>query len=181
MVNYSRKNDKESKEWLATLSLLFRMKSAKNIAETVQEFLLPVVNGLGYYLWDVEYVKEGSEWYLRITIDSEDGITIDDCETVHRAIDPVIDEHDPIENAYHLEVSSPGIERELRTEEHILAFIGARVEAKLFSPKDGKRAIRGTLAALGENGAVSITEDGGAEILLQSNEISRLATLFFEE
>lgn len=60
------------------------MKSAKNIAETVQEFLLPVVNELGYYLWDVEYVKEGSEWYLRITIDSEDGITIDDCERVAR-------------------------------------------------------------------------------------------------
>ena len=60
------------------------MKSAKNIAETVYNFLLPVVNELGYYLWDVEYVKEGSEWYLRITIDSEDGITIDDCERVHR-------------------------------------------------------------------------------------------------
>ena len=73
------------------------MKSAKNIAETVYNFLLPVVNELGYYLWDVEYVKEGSEWYLRITIDSEDGITIDDCELVSRSLSDVLDEKDFID------------------------------------------------------------------------------------
>ena len=153
----------------------------KNVKDTVRELILPTVTELGYRLWDVTYSKIGADYHLEITIDSDAGIQIEDCERVHRAIDPILDEADPIEGFYYLEVSSPGIERELRTEEHILAFIGARVEAKLFSPKDGKRAIRGTLAALGENGAVSITEDGGAEILLQSNEISRLATLFFEE
>ena len=69
-------------------------KSAKNIAGTVTELLSPVVvDELGYILWDVEYVKEGSEYYLRITIDSEDGIDINDCERVHRAIDPILDRH----------------------------------------------------------------------------------------
>ena len=97
-----------------------------------------MVEGLGYTLWDVEYVKEGSEWYLRVTIDSPSGITIDDCERVHRAIDPVIDEHDPIENAYHLEVSSPGIERVLRTDAHLAAFAGEEVEVRLYAAVDGK-------------------------------------------
>ena len=142
------------------------MKSAKNIAETVQEFLLPVVNELGYYLWDVEYVKEGSEWYLRITIDSEDGITIDDCERVHRAIDPVIDAHDPIENSYHLEVSSPGIERVLRTEEHIEAF----------APIDGKKTLRGILGGI-EDGRVILTV-GDTEYRIEHAKISRLTTVF---
>ena len=156
-------------------------QNQKGVAQTVKALAEPLAEEFGYILWDVEYVREGSRRILRITIDSEEGITVDDCEKMHRAIDPVLDEADPIEEAYYLEVSSPGIERELRTEEHIQAFVGARVEAKLFSPKDGKRAIRGTLGGLKEDGAISVTEDSGEEILLQSNEISRLATLFFEE
>ena len=155
---------------------VIKMKNAKNIAETVQEFVQPVINQLGYYVWDVEYVKEGSEWYLRITIDSEDGITIDDCETVHRAIDPVIDEHDPIENAYHLEVSSPGIERVLRTAEHIEAWAGEEVEAKLFAPIDGKKAIRGILGGI-ENGIVTIECDGKT-YAIEHKKISRMPTVF---
>ncbi len=153
----------------------------KSVRDTVREAILPVVTELGYRIWDITYAKVGADYHLEITIDNDAGIQIEDCERVHRAIDPILDEADPIEGFYYLEVSSPGIERELRTEEHILAFIGARVEAKLFSPKDGKRAVRGTLSAMKENGAVCITEDTGEEILLQSNEISRLATLFFEE
>ena len=164
------------KEWLATLSLLLKMSNAKNIAEQVWDFLLPVVNGLGYYLWDVEYVKEGSEWYLRITIDSEDGITLDDCETVHRAIDPVLDEHDPIENAYHLEVSSPGIERVLRTKEHIEAFAGEEVEVKLFAPINGKKSFRGILCGI-EDGVVSVTV-GGEIMQVEHKMISRMTTVF---
>ena len=164
------------KEWLATLSLLLKMSNAKNIAEQVWDFLLPVVNGLGYYLWDVEYVKEGSEWYLRITIDSEDGITLDDCETVHRAIDPVLDEHDPIENAYHLEVSSPGIERVLRTSEHIEAFAGEEVEVKLFAPINGKKSFRGILGGI-EDGVVSVTV-GGEVLKIEHKKISRMTTVF---
>jgi ribosome maturation factor RimP len=153
----------------------------KSVRDTVREAILPTVTELGYRIWDITYAKVGADYHLEITIDSDAGIQIEDCERVHRAIDPILDEEDPIEGFYYLEVSSPGIERELRTEEHITAFLGARVEAKLFSQRDGRRAVRGTLLALEENGAVRIKEDAGEELLLEKAEISRLATLFFEE
>jgi ribosome maturation factor RimP len=153
----------------------------KSVRDTVREAILPTVTELGYRIWDITYAKVGADYHLEITIDSDAGIQIEDCERVHRAIDPILDEADPIEGFYYLEVSSPGIERELRTEEHITAFLGARVEAKLFSQRDGRRAVRGTLLALEENGAVRIKEDAGEELLLEKAEISRLATLFFEE
>ena len=153
----------------------------KSVRDTVREAILPTVTELGYRIWDITYAKVGADYHLEITIDSDAGIQIEDCERVHRAIDPILDEADPIEGFYYLEVSSPGIERELRTEEHITAFLGARVEAKLFSQRDGRRAVRGTLLALEETGAVRIKEDAGEELLLEKAEISRLATLFFEE
>ena len=109
------------------------------IAAVVSELAQPLADQLGYILWDVEYVREGADYYLRITLDSEEGITLDDCERFSRAIDPVLDEADPISDAYHLEVSSPGIERELKTAAHIEACCGWDVEAKLFSPLDGTR------------------------------------------
>ena len=153
----------------------------KSIRDTVREAILPTVTELGYRIWDITYAKVGADYHLEITIDNDAGIQIEDCERVHRAIDPILDEADPIEGFYYLEVSSPGIERELRTEEHITAFLGARVEAKLFSPKEGRRAVRGTLLSLEENGAVRIEEDAGEILTLEKGEISRLATLFFEE
>ena len=96
-------------------------KGQKNIAQTVTDLIIGKINDLGYSLWDVEYVKEGASYYLRITIDSENGISIDDCEKVHRGIETILDDADPIEGAYHLEVSSPGIEHVLRTEDHFPA------------------------------------------------------------
>ncbi len=153
----------------------------KSVKDTVREAILPTVTELGYRIWDITYAKIGADYHLEITIDNDAGIQIEDCERVHRAIDPILDEADPIEGFYYLEVSSPGIERELRTEEHITAFLGARVEAKLFSPKDGRRAVRGKLLSLEENGAVRIEEDAGETFVLEKGEISRLATLFFEE
>lgn len=84
------------------------MAERKSVALHVRELVAPTADELGLKLWDVEYVKEGADYVLRITIDSDEGITIDDCERFHRAIDPVIDEDDPIENSYKLEVSSPG-------------------------------------------------------------------------
>lgn len=153
----------------------------KSVKDTVREAILPTVTELGYRIWDITYAKVGADYHLEITIDNDAGIQIEDCERVHRAIDPILDEADPIEGFYYLEVSSPGIERELRTEEHITAFLGARVEAKLFSPKEGRRAVRGTLLSLEENGAVRIEEDAGDILTLEKGEISRLATLFFEE
>ena len=146
------------------------------ITEQVWAFAEPVVQAHGCSLWDVEYVKEGSEWYLRVTIDSPSGITIDDCERVHRAIDPVIDEHDPIENAYHLEVSSPGIERVLRTDAHLAAFAGEEVEVRLYAAVDGKKSLRGILGGTDEKAVTLLC--GGQTVKLDRAKISRITTVF---
>ena len=150
----------------------------KSIKETVREAIDSTVVELGYRIWDVTYSKVGADYHLEITIDSDDGIGIEDCERVHRAIDPILDEVDPIETFYYLDVSSPGLERELRTEEHIALSIGSAVEAKLFAAKDGAKSVSGNLAGF-EDGAVIITNDAG-EVRLERSEISKLTTIFFE-
>lgn len=151
----------------------------KNIRETVREAIEPTVRELGYSIWDITYGKIGADYHLEITIDSERGIDIDDCERVHRAIDPILDECDPIEGFYYLEVSSPGVERELRTEAHILAFIGAKVEAKLFTAKEGRKSFIGNISSF-EDGKITLSVDG-ASILLDKGEISKITTVFFED
>ena len=151
----------------------------KNIRDTVREAIEPTVESLGYSIWDITYSKIGADYHLEITIDHERGINIEDCEKVHRAIDPILDECDPIEGFYYLEVSSPGIERELRTDAHINACLGMAVEAKLFAPKDGKKSVVGTLKSY-EDGCVTIESDDGATALSRQ-EISKLATLYTEE
>ena len=150
----------------------------KTVRETVREAIEPTVTELGYRIWDVTYSKIGADYHLEITIDSDAGIGIEDCERVHRAIDPILDECDPIEGFYYLEVSSPGIERELRTDEHISACIGETVEAKLFAPKDGRKTVVGELVSY-EGGVVVIAE-AEAEISLERSEISKLATVYTE-
>lgn len=126
------------------------MKSPKQIVA----YLLPVVENvakdLGYSIWDLEYVKEGAEFYLRITIDSDEGIGIEDCEKMSRAIDPVLDEHDVIDDAYHLEVSSPGIERDIKTDYHLSVCIGEMVAIKLYAPIDGSKSYIGVLKSFNE-------------------------------
>ena len=155
------------------------MASKGNIAARVTEVIAPVVKELGYDIWDVEYVKEGADWHLRVTIDSPDGIDINDCEKVHRAIDPILDECDPIETFYYLEVSSPGVERELRTDEHIARCKGMKVEAKLFAAHDGAKSIIGILGECAD-GKVVIERDGEC-VELEKNEISKLTTVYFED
>jgi len=130
------------------------MAGAKNIAETVAALVSPIAAELGLMLWDVEFVKEGARRILRVTIDSEEGVTIEDCEKMHRAIDPVLDEADPIESAYDLEVTSPGVERDIRTDAHIDACEGWDVEMRLFAPVDGVKTFCGVLAGRAENGDV---------------------------
>ena len=113
------------------------MAKGMSIAERVEALVEPCITELGYLIWDVEYVKEGAEWYLRITLDSENGIDIDDCEKVSRAINPIIDEADPIEKQYVLEVSSPGIERKLITEEHVKKFLGYLATVRFVRAPEG--------------------------------------------
>jgi ribosome maturation factor RimP len=150
----------------------------KSIKETVREAIRETVNGLGYRIWDILYSKVGADYHLEITIDRDEGINIEDCEKVHRAIDPILDEVDPIENFYYLEVSSPGIERELRTDEHINLSLGQKVEAKLFRPIDGKRSIVGELVSYdGERVGI---DEGGEQRLIAKNEIAKITTVYFE-
>ncbi len=146
-----------------------------SIAETVAALVRPTVEGLGYLLWDVEYAKEGADWHLTVTIDRGEGITIEDCERVHRAIDPLLDEADPIEDAYYLNVSSPGIERVLRTEAHLLSSIGSRVLLRFFSAIDGQKSASGILTAADGD---SITLDG--ERRIPRDAISKIQTVFFD-
>ena len=150
----------------------------KSIKDTVRDAIQPTVSELGYRIWDILYSKIGADYHLEITIDSDNGINIEDCEKVHRAIDPILDEVDPIENFYYLEVSSPGIERELRTDDHIALSVGQRVEAKLFAPKDGLKSLTGELLSY-EEGIVRIAY-GDTEYALNRNEISKLKTIYFD-
>ena len=136
-------------------------KGSGGVVATVKKIAEPLAEELGYFLWDVEYVKEGADMYLRITIDSEEGINIEDCERMHRAIDPLLDEADPIEDAYHLEISSPGIERELKNEMQICACEGWDVEVRLYAPVDGSKSYLGTLCGLDEEGNVVIETENG--------------------
>ena len=151
--------------------------SGKNIASVVRELVTPVADQMGFFIWDVEFVKEGADKYLRITIDNEDGITIEDCEKLHRAIDPVLDEADPISEAYILEVSSPGIERELKTPEHIDACEGWDVELKLYAPKNGSKSFRGVLCGYDDEGCVVIAQ-GEERVAFKPEEIAKIATYF---
>ena len=149
----------------------------KNVAATVTELVSDTVKANGCELWDVEYVKEGADWHLRITIDREGGVGIDDCERVHRAIDPILDEADPIEGFYYLEVSSPGIERELKTDRHLAVSVGTLCEARLFAPLNGTKSVQGRLTAY-DSESVTLTPDGGEAVTLPRKAVSRLGTLY---
>lgn len=115
------------------------------VEEVVWECIEEKVYEFGCEIYDVEYVKEGTNWYLRIYIDKEDGVSINDCEDISRAIDPMLDELNPIKTQYILEVSSPGVERVLRRDEHFNSFLDSEVEASLFKAVDGKKKIKGIL------------------------------------
>ena len=154
-----------------------KSNSGKNVASVVREIVTPVADEMGFFIWDVEFVKEGADKYLRITLDNEEGININDCEKFHRAIDPLLDEADPISEAYILEVSSPGIERELKYPEHIDACEGWDVEVKLYAPKNGTKQFRGVLVGYDENGNIVI-ENGGENISFKPEEVAKISTYF---
>ena len=154
-----------------------KTKMKKSVKETVREAILPTVTELGYRLWDVTYSKVGADYHLEITIDSDDGIGIEDCERVHRAIDPILDEVDPIEGFYYLEVSSPGIERELRTDDHILACIGWEAEARLYASIDGSKVYRGIIAGY-EDGKLTLEIGEDAFVEIEKKNIGALKTVY---
>ena len=150
----------------------------KSIKDTVREAIENTVAELGYRIWDITYSKVGADYHLEITIDSDAGINIEDCERVHRAVDPILDEIDPIEDFYYLEVSSPGIERELRTDEHIRCSIGQKVEVKLFKQIDGKKSFTGILSDY--DGAAVTLDTDGKKTAVNKSEIAKITTIYFE-
>lgn len=117
----------------------------RKVEDIVYELAKPVIDRKNFELVEVEFKKEGADWYLRIYIDKEGGITIDDCQEVSEEISDLLDEADPIEQSYIFEVSSPGIDRPLKTDRDYEKNRGKEVEVKLFSPLDGKKAIEGIL------------------------------------
>lgn len=151
-------------------------KSSSGIAAKIRPAIEPVVESLGYHIWDIVYVKEGADWYLRITIDREEGVDIDGCELVHRAIDPVLDELDPIQDAYYLQVESPGLERELRLPWHYVFCNGQKIVVKLYKAVDGFKQLTGVLSTEDGN---EITLDMGAKtVTLPIDAIAKANVLF---
>jgi len=140
------------------------------IVDLVTELARPIVSENGLELWDVEYVSEGGQWYLRIYIDKEDGVSIDDCEKVSRALDPILDEKDPIPTSYIFEVSSAGLERTLKQPAHFQRFLGENVEVKLYKPLDGSKLYAGNLTAY-ENGDVTI-DCGGKTMQFTKKQVA---------
>ena len=127
---------------------------------TVWRIAEPIAEELGLKLWDVRFVKEGASWYLRIVIDKDGGVSLNDCEAMSRALDQPLDEQDPIEQSYFLEVWSPGIERELTRPEHFEAMAGREICVTLYRPIDGEREIIADLVGLREKNIVMTDLDG---------------------
>lgn len=142
----------------------------KSTVAVVTELVEPIVNEMGLRLWDVRYQKEGALWYLRIFIDKQGGVDILDCENVSRAIDAPLDELDPISENYILEVSSPGVERELVKDEHFRQFIGSDIMVRMIRPIEGiGKDFKGVLKAY-DNGEVTIEDHSGENDIVISKK-----------
>ena len=136
------------------------------VTDAVAALALPVVESAGCTLWDVEYVKEAGAWFLRVYIDREGGVSIDDCEAVSRPLSDLLDEADPIEGSYTLEVGSAGAERSLKRPGDFQRYLGSPVLVKLYRPIEGRKELAGTLSAYdASSGAVTVALPDGPRIL----------------
>ena len=140
------------------------------VTEQVELFAKPVVEECGCKLWDVEYVREGAERYLRLYIDKDGGVDIEDCERIHRAVDPLLDQHDPIAESYHFEVCSAGLERALKRPGDFQQFMGSPILVKLYRPRNGLKEIPSILRGY-EEGRV-IVEAGKETITFEKSEVA---------
>lgn len=146
------------------------------IEEKVEQLVKDPIEKLGYSLYDVEYVKEGPEYYLRIYIDKESGIDLNDCEKVSNEINEILDKADYIKEQYYLEVSSPGIERKLRKDKHLEQNISKNVEIKLFKrDNNGKKEYTGKLKAFNQEEIIIETDK---EITIERKNIAQIKTIY---
>ena len=140
------------------------------VTELVAQFSKPIVEEHGCSLWDVEYVREGSERFLRLYIEKEGGIDIADCEAISRAMDPILDEKDPIPESYHFEVCSAGLERALKRPGDFQRFMNSPITVKLYRPRNGVKEIPGILRGY-EDGRVTV-EAGKETFTLEKSEVA---------
>ena len=160
-----------------------KMSRREEYEKRAEELLAPIVEQNEFELVDVEYVKEAGNWYLRGYIDKPGGITVNDCETVSRAVNNILDDADPIDEPYMLEVSSPGIERQLRTPRHFEACIGEYITIKLFSavegiPETAEKRLTGKLKAFNSESKDITIECGGRDITIPWSSMSRTNIYF---
>ena len=140
------------------------------VTELVTQLALPVVESCGCSLWDVEYVREGSEYFLRLYLDKEGGVDINDCEAVSRAMDPILDEADPISTSYHFEVCSAGLERTLKRPSDFARIMGSPITVKLYRPRNGLKEIPCVLTGY-DDGKLTVTA-GKETITFEKSEVA---------
>lgn len=140
------------------------------ITQTVATLAKPIVEARGCSLWDVEYVREGADYILRVAIDKEGGVDIDDCEAISRALDPILDEHDPIPDRYQFEVCSAGLERALKRPEDFARFLGSPVTVKLYRPVNGLKEIPAVLRGY-EDGRVTV-DTGKETVTFEKSQVA---------
>lgn len=140
------------------------------ITEQVTGFARPVVESLGCRLWDVEYVREGADWFLRIYIDKDGGVDITDCEAISRALDPILDEKDPIQGSYHFEVCSAGLERALKRPSDFQRFLGSPITVKLYRPYNGLKEIPSVLRGY-DDGRITV-EAGKETVTFEKSQVA---------
>ncbi|MBQ9807935.1 MAG: ribosome maturation factor RimP [Ruminococcus sp.] len=139
-----------------------KFKKFGGTEQKVYDLIKPITDELGYYLWDVCYEKEGALWYLRVFIDQDEGISIDDCERATAPINQILDEKDPIPQSYMLEVGSAGLERELVKEEHFEVCQGDTVKMRFIRSVDGEKEVVAELVSADKDG-ITLRNDEGAE------------------
>lgn len=132
------------------------------VTELVQGLAAPLAAAQGCSLWDVEYVREAGQWFLRVYIDKPEGVSIHDCEAVSRPLSDALDQADPIEGSYVLEVGSAGADRALKKPEHFAAYLGEQVDVKLYRPRDGRKEFTGALKRY-DDGDVTLDVNGAEE------------------
>ena len=156
------------------------MTRREDIEKRTEELIEPILERLSLSLYDVEYVKEGSDWFLRAYIDKEGGVTVQDCEDVSREMNEKLDLLDYVEGSYIFEVSSPGLTRKLTKDAHFEKSLGKKVELKTFRPKEDRKAFEGILTDFSD-GVLTIREEDGTELTFQKNEISVIRLAFVDD
>ena len=142
------------------------------VTEQVAAFAEPIVKEHGCALWDVEYVREGSEYFLRLYIDKDGGVDINDCEAISRAVDPILDEKDPIPGSYHFEVCSAGLERVLKRPSDFQKYLGNPITVKLYRPRNGMKEIPCVLRDY-EDGWLTV-EAGKETVTFEKSEVAQV-------